>query len=613
MAQTATMHHEAARNVESVETRPRSAFWGSSPVSPAVQLSGSLAAAPREALVKTAGLDRRRKVVREGGRSAPVSHLNWWGDYVPTGKDDMTLADPLLKTGEFGPGDSEWLHLLVGDWQLIADLAQGDLVLWFPEDFHSGDTGGRAQGGPAANTGFLGMAHVRPSTAQTVFHRDMVGLRLSSQVQTAAHLCWYEQATQFLDHVDWNAESAMRVVLYPLVRNGRTIAVLSLHHGEQSGRMQGRLDTVFRETAREILSMVARGAWPDFSASSETSRGNPRVSDGVIRLDAEGRVTFASPNAVSVYRRLGFGDALTGRSLADLTRDLLPIAEKADETLPLVLTGRMPWRGEVGTDRVSVTFRAVPLRRQTRRGEERFGALLLCRDVTELRRRELELMTKDATIREIHHRVKNNLQTVSALLRLQARRMTSREGKQGLEQAMRRVATIAMVHEALSQGLTQSVDFDELINRQFHLAAEVASPGQAVSTSMTGEFGKLPSELATPLALIINEIVANAVEHGLDGNSGTVSLDGRREDSETGPELVVTIGDDGIGMGDSYIEESGVSAYRPPSEGEGLGMQIVRTLVASELKGSIVWRPRDGGGTEVVITAKIPDGSAERL
>ena len=524
----------------------------------------------------------------------------------------MTLAEPLLKTGEFGPGDSEWLHLLVGDWQMIADLAQGDLVLWFPEEFLSSERSGRGQGGPAPDAGFSGMAHVRPSTTQTVFHRDMVGLRMSTQVEAAARACWFDQATQFLDRVDWNAESTMRVVLYPLVRNGRTVALLSLHHGEQSGRMQGRLDTVFRETAREILSMVARGAWPDFSSSNEASRGNPRVSDGVIRLDAEGRVTFASPNAVSVYRRLGFADALTGHLLAELTRDLLPAAEKADETLPLVLTGRMPWRGEVSTTKVSITFRAVPLRRQTRRGEERFGALLLCRDVTELRRRELELMTKDATIREIHHRVKNNLQTVSALLRLQARRMSSPEGKQGLEQAMRRVATIAMVHEALSQGLTQTVDFDDLINRQFHLAAEVASPGQAVSTEMTGEFGHLPSELATPLALIINEVVANAVEHGLDGESGTVTLDGQRAETGDGQELVVTVGDNGVGMGVSYIEESGVSAYRPPSDGEGLGMQIVRTLVASELKGSIVWRPRAGGGTEVVITAHIPEGSVDR-
>ena len=523
----------------------------------------------------------------------------------------MTLADPLLKTGEFGPGDSEWLHLLVGDWQLVSDLAQGDLVLWFPQEFVGAQAADRPQGGPAEGTGFVGLAHVRPSTAQTVFHRDMVGQPMASDVAAGARDCWYEQTVHPLDRVDWNSESSMRVVVYPLVRNGRTIALLTVHHGILSARMQGRLDTVFRETARELLSMVARGAWPDFSAPTGTSRGNPRVSDGVIRLDAEGRVTFASPNAVSVYRRLGFQGSLTGQFLAELTRDLLPSTGKADETLPLVLTGRMPWRSEIGTSRASVTFRAIPLRRQTRRGEERFGAILLCRDVTELRRRELELMTKDATIREIHHRVKNNLQTVSALLRLQARRMTSQEAREGLEQAMRRVATIAMVHEALSQGLTQSVDFDDLIGRQFRLAAEVASPGQAVSTEFTGHFGQLPSELATPLALIVNEIVANAVEHGLNGSSGTVGLDGCRTESEDGePMLVVTISDDGVGMGDSYVEESGVSAYRPPSEGEGLGMQIVRTLVASELKGSIRWQPRPGGGTEVVITAFIPEDSA---
>ena len=104
--------------------------------------------------------------------------------------------------------------------------------------------------------------------------------------------------------------------------------------------------------------------------------------------------------------------------------------------------------------------------------------------------------------------------------------MTTPEAKQGLEQAMRRVATIATVHEALSQGLTQSVDFDELIERQFHIAAELASPGQTVDTELLGHFGLLPSQFATPLALVINEVVANAVEHGLNGETGRVTLEG---------------------------------------------------------------------------------------
>jgi sensor histidine kinase regulating citrate/malate metabolism len=103
---------------------------------------------------------------------------------------------------------------------------------------------------------------------------------------------------------------------------------------------------------------------------------------------------------------------------------------------------------------VTLTVRAIPLRQ----GGQRTGAIVLCRDVTELRRQERELITKDATIREIHHRVKNNLQTVASLLRIQARRSTSDEAKESLNQAMRRVSAIALVHDTLSEGLNQDVN-----------------------------------------------------------------------------------------------------------------------------------------------------------
>ena len=341
--------------------------------------------------------------------------------------------------------------------------------------------------------------------------------------------------------------------------------------------------------------MVSRGAWPDFSAPVGTAHGNPRVSDGLIMLDLEGRVTYASPNALSIYKRIKCSEDMVGKSLLELTQKLLPQGQQADETLPLVLTGRMPWRAEIKAAHNSVTFRAIPLRQFSRLGEERYGALLLCRDVTELRRREQEMMSKDATIREIHHRVKNNLQTVSALLRLQSRRMTSPEAKEGLEQAMRRVATIALVHEALSQGLSQNVDFDELIGRQFRLAAELASPGQQVTTRTEGSFVRLPSQIATPLALVINEIVANAVEHGLKGQAGTVTLACQHrytDQQEQG--LTVTITDDGEGMSPQRMRDlEGGSAKT------GLGTQMVKTLVASELNGSIHWSRAATGGTEV--------------
>src|ERR1700759_1198618 len=102
--------------------------------------------------------------------------------------------------------------------------------------------------------------------------------------------------------------------------------------------------------------------------------------------------------------------------------------------------GRAPREAEVDGNGSVVQLRSIPLIV----GGSRTGALVLVRDVTELRRRERELMTKDATIREIHHRVKNNLQTVAALLRLQARRLRAPEARAALDEGIRRGGSVAV-------------------------------------------------------------------------------------------------------------------------------------------------------------------------
>ncbi|CEA08652.1 putative sensor histidine kinase pdtaS [Arthrobacter saudimassiliensis] len=480
------------------------------------------------------------------------------------------FTDPIKDHADFGPGDAEWLHLLVGDWQLVADLAFADLALWFP----------------LPDGSYVALAHARPSTSHTVFHSDFVGERIRSDLQPLVDKAWRSQTIERSSETSWTADTAMRVEAVPFVRNGRTLAVVTSHMDLSSSRMPSRLELTYRQCAYDLLRMGTLGLWPDFATPTGSRRGAPRVGDGLIRLDVDGVVQYASPNGVSAFRRLGEVESLEGRPLAEITTALLKDRRMVDETLPLVVTGRMPWRTEIESRGVSLSLRAIPLRNE----KERFGALVLCRDVSELRRREMELVSKDATIREIHHRVKNNLQTVAALLRMQSRRMESEEGRQGLAQAMRRVSTIALVHETLSQGLTQNVDFDELIDRQFRLAAEVASPGQEVRTEREGSFGNLPSELATPLALVINELVTNAVEHGLAGRrNGTVRLSAHRDQAGSGRDrLTVTISDDGAGL-------------PPEPRREGLGLQIVRTLVQSELDGTIEWLGRRGGGTEVRI------------
>ena len=520
----------------------------------------------------------------------------------------MAFTDPLRSTADFDAGDAEWLHLLVGDWQLLADLGFGDLLLCFPRSVvpaHESPTG---QPVPAEGSEFLVLAHARPTTGPTAYQKDMVGEVVTDAAARTLRRAWIDHSIERAGPSEWSSLASRSVTLVPLVRNRRTIAVVSLTTDPQRDRLPSRMELVYRESAADLLRMANQGTWPDFAVRSDSRRGAPRVGDGMLRLDASGVVQFCSPNGLSTFRRLGLQGDLTGQNLLGVARRLPLTAPGVDETLAPVLAGTMPWRAELSTVKASATLRAIPLRQ----GSERTGALLLCRDVTELRRRDLQLVSKDATIREIHHRVKNNLQTVSALLRLQSRRMHSDDGRNGLQQAMRRVSSIARVHESLSQEISEDVDFDDLIRHQVKLAVETASAGQHVRTRFEGTFGRLPSKSATSVALVVNELVANAVEHGLRDRDGTVVLSVRHLEDEatdagdTRRVLEIAINDDGCGMGPTVIEESGVSAYRPPSEGEGLGMQIVRTLVASELQGSIRWQTAPEGGTSVVITARFP-------
>lgn len=488
-----------------------------------------------------------------------------------------TLGDLIARHGDLAPRDVEWLHLLIGDWQLISDLAFADLVLWLPT--------------PAG--GFVAVAQSRPSTGATVHYDDVVGAQAPEGLRPQLERAMADVAIQRSREPRWFGTYAVREEAVPVVCDGRAIAVVARQTNLGGVRTPSRLELNYVEAADDLLGMISRGEFPSPDSASGPRRGAPRVGDGLIRLNAEGEVLYASPNALSCFHRLGVLGSLVGQSLAQVTTGLLEDCSTVDESLPLVVMGRAPWRSDIEARGVCISLRAVPL---TERGQ-RIGAVLLCRDVSELRRRERELISKEATIREIHHRVKNNLQTVAALLRLQARRMQSPEARAALEEAVRRVATIALVHETLSQALDEAVDFDELVDRSLRLTADVASAGTVpVKTVRTGTFGMVPAEDATALALVLTELVTNAVEHGLaKAGGGTVEVLAER----SGSRLRTVVADDGVG----------VDPERGPLS--GLGTQIVETLVRNELRGSIKWSNGAVGGTEVELQLELRDRRRE--
>lgn len=485
-----------------------------------------------------------------------------------------TLAEMLRTTSDLEPMESEWLHLLAGDWQLVADLSFADLVLW-------------VRGGP---DGWRAVAHVRPNTGPMVFYDDIVGRGSTRQRAAMLDNAARQRRLVAAPVPTVREDMSIREDAVPVLCGERVIAVVTRHTNLTGGRTPSRLELTYRDLADSILRMVATGEFPSPSAPTGLRRGAPRVGDGVIHLDPDGVVRYASPNAVSAVHRMGHVGDVMGETLAKVVTDLVAAGERAvDESLAVVVMGRAAWRTEVETASATVTMRAIPL---TLNGV-RTGAMILLRDVSELRRREQELLTKDATIREIHHRVKNNLQTVAALLRLQARRVPQEDARAALNEAVRRVAVIATVHETLSSGFDETVSFDEIALRGLRAVVEVAVREHHVDSRFEGSFGRVRAEDATALAMVISELVQNAIEHGLEDRDGSIVVKVERRPADGGDELTVSVTDDGAGL---------PAGFRPGMA--GLGTKIVTSFV-QDLRGRIRWENTQPHGTKVEFVAKL--------
>ena len=226
--------------------------------------------------------------------------------------------------------DVLWLHRLVADFQLLADLAIGDIVLWLP----TGD-----------DDGYIAVQHARPAGAATLFYRDIVGQPVRNSWREQVGRAYEEGVSLDADSPEWGVETDAKVKAFPVRRREaepstalveRPIAVITRHANHADTRSAGRQERTFRECAGELFRMIADGDFPDQAAPSGPRRGAARASDGLIRLDQVGMVTFASPNALSAFTRLGFRGELEGESLAEITTELIDDSHEVDEALPLV-------------------------------------------------------------------------------------------------------------------------------------------------------------------------------------------------------------------------------------------------------------------------------------
>ena len=497
-----------------------------------------------------------------------------------------TLGD-LLAEHTMLPGTAvDHLHAVVGEWQLLADLSFADYLMWVRRD----------------DAGLVCVAQVRPNTAPTVLLADAVGTKNEADempVVTEAFLSGHigresDAAERHATGVTTPPSadgSWLNVEAVPVRQGNHVVAVLTHQTALADQRKASPLERAYLDCARNLLHMLSEGTFPNVGDVA-MSRSSPRVGDGFIRLDGEGVVAFASPNAISAYHRMGLAAELEGHNLVSVTRPLISDPFEAQELTTHVrdsLDGGSSMRMEVDAGGAAVLLRTLPL---VVHGAAA-GAAVLIRDVTEVKRRDRALLSKDATIREIHHRVKNNLQTVAALLRLQARRTNNAEGREALIESVRRVSSIALVHDALSMSVDEEVNLDAVVDRIVPIMNDVASVDSPIRIVRDGDLGVLDADRATALVMVVTELVQNAIEHAFDGTSKQGCVTIRAERSARW--LDVVISDDGRGLPPGFSLE----------KSDRLGLQIVRTLVAAELDGSLGMHDGAGGGTEVVLRVPI--------
>jgi len=454
---------------------------------------------------------------------------------------------------------SHRLRELVADWQLLSDLSFADLILWVPirKDIKLWPTG------------HIAVAHIRPTTSSTVFSNDVIGDEVlwgeRPNIDEALSTGDIVRNTE-PEHV---GEILIKEETIPVFFQGQVIAVISRHRNAEHMRSPGKLELNYREIANHLYQMVAEGNFPYQSAGS-LFEPVPRVGDGLIRLDVNGAISFASPNAKSAFSRMGWNGELEGSNLGEIAEQVVTASPNPhEEGVRTRLNGKTLRRVEIDNQGATIDLLVLPMIQ----GLDRIGSIVLLQNVTELRRRDRELVTKDATIREIHHRVKNNLQTVSALLRLQSRRIDDPAAAAALDEAVRRIASIALVHETLSNSTENTVAFDEVLTSLVTHALELSPRMGQLSIERKGHLGSLESRIATPLSLVVTELMHNALEHGLYESGTRLAIELQRYSNEG----LITISDDGVGLPEGF----------DLSTSSNLGLQIVRTLIENELKGEL--------------------------
>jgi len=467
------------------------------------------------------------------------------------------------------PSDLELLRKVEAGLRITADVSRADVLLCTP----------------LSKEKAIVAFHAIPSSISSLYRKDASGRILNAEVQPLLLQALNSGSGGRRQREVLSNGAPVIQDVFPIAnQEGKVIGAMLVETNMIAHERQRRRSRHFRQAVVWMQEMCARGELESAAVLSAFS-----LYDGVYMVDHTRTIVYMSGIAANLFRSIGITPEVREQRLRALEPCDIEMVEGAFKSHSCQTAriesedGRIWVRSAIPLRMPTITWRNywlalpwTPFSTHSAEGGGVDAVLVLLHNATEAVQKERELNVKSAIIQEVHHRVKNNLQNIAAILRIQARRVESDEARQHLTDAVNRVLSMSVIHEFLSQDEHRPINVKDVCQRIASQVTQVsASPEQEITIQVQGPSVRLPASQATPLAMVVNELLLNAVEHGLkDRTRGLIYI--TLEDQ--GDTVIIQVEDDGSGLPPDFD---------PGHTSHSLGLQIVHTLVTDDLKGSL--------------------------
>lgn len=492
------------------------------------------------------------------------------------------MDDAVYQCPDLSDEDIQILRRIEADLPVLADISGADMLIYCQ----------------AAEGQAVVVAQAEPHSVPAIYDEPVLGQMIVAPEKPAV-----------LDALDTGSSTrgaqGVRAEGAPVMQeaqpiygaDGNVIAALSVEKTMIEHERHRHRPIRFRRALERLQAMVLQAELEGLNALSPFGE-----QDGILLVDHRRRIRYATDIATNLYRRLRYMDTLEKKELSSMRtgddrfvenalREKRCLEEEAREGDRVWIRKAIPIFAQA--DVVPLSRRLLRLPKPQHK--EVTGVLLLIHDATEARREEKDARIRAAMIQEIHHRVKNNLQTIASLLRLQARRTGSHEVQQVLLDSVSRILSVAAIHEFLSEHESRVINVKDVSRRILDQLREgVVSREEGIRFRLLGPNVYLPTQQATACALIINELLQNALEHGFSPSEGGDILVELQDGADV---VTLRITDSGRGLPEGFDLE----------RDSHLGLTIVQTLVSDDLRGR--FELGNGDGVQATVTfPKIPLG-----